>query len=935
MNSRGVRAALGLSVLGFALYCGPALGDPVAAGRYYEDGLARFDRGDVSGAIVQLKNALQQERGMLAAQLLLARAYWQAGDVRAAAVAFEEAQRLGVNRAEVAAPLGAVYLAEGEPGKVIERILPAGLPAAVQVEILTLRGTAYTQLGKAKEAEQSFADARRLDPRSARPLIAEVPVLLGAGRAAEAGERAQRAVELAPQEAAAWNARASVAHAGGDLSAALKDYGRAIALRPDFVDPRIARAGVFIDLGREADARGDLDALAKVAPNEPRAAYLRAVLAARAGDDKTAAAHLAEAVRVVDHLPAEWVAAQEQILMLGALAHYGLGHREQAHAYLESLVGRYPRNSGARKLLASMELEAGGAARAAALLDPLLAAQPNDVEALYLMGRARLARQRYHEANEYLERAATLSAGRDPRVQASLGIGQLGAGHGELGLASLANANRQAPGDPALATFLATLYLQRGEPARARDVAERLLQSQPDQLLALNLAGVVRQANGDGAGARRAFDDALRRDPGFAAARLNLARLDAAEGREAEARQALVALLDKNRGDVAVLYELARLDRRAGRLAEAVERLEQAIAARPKDLGIARALVETLLARGDAAGALTRAKAIAAERNDDPAALELLGRTELAAGDRAGAARTFSAMSRFAGDDVAAQIRVGQLQLAAGNPDGAAYGAWKALSVKADDADALVLAVEAELARGSAEQAEAQLQRLRSARPQDVAELRLAGDLAMLRRQYERAAESYRQAMARQPSTAHALRHARAWLEGGRLDRSAAVLRAWLKTRPTDSAVRKALAEVLMRAGDWPAARAEYEELAGAGADAMVLNNFANVLLRLHDPAAVAVARRAHALAPSSAAVIDTLGWALAENGHAEEGLAQLREARLRKPASAEIRYHLAHVLHATGRSGEARGEIEALLASTPADELPEGARQLASTLGL
>jgi len=71
------------------------------AARYYEDALTRYERRDIHGAIVQLKNALQVDRNMLPVHVLLGKALLSNGEVGAAEVAFTEALRLGVNRAQV------------------------------------------------------------------------------------------------------------------------------------------------------------------------------------------------------------------------------------------------------------------------------------------------------------------------------------------------------------------------------------------------------------------------------------------------------------------------------------------------------------------------------------------------------------------------------------------------------------------------------------------------------------------------------------------------------------------------------------------------------------------------------------------------------------------------------------------------------------------
>ncbi|MDB5923693.1 MAG: repeat:Tetratricopeptide 4, partial [Betaproteobacteria bacterium] len=47
-----------------------AAATPQKAASFYEDALRRFERQDTSGAVIQLKNALQQDRRMLPAHLL-------------------------------------------------------------------------------------------------------------------------------------------------------------------------------------------------------------------------------------------------------------------------------------------------------------------------------------------------------------------------------------------------------------------------------------------------------------------------------------------------------------------------------------------------------------------------------------------------------------------------------------------------------------------------------------------------------------------------------------------------------------------------------------------------------------------------------------------------------------------------------------------------
>lgn len=147
-------------------------------------------------------------------------------------------------------------------------------------------------------------------------------------------------------------------------------------------------------------------------------------------------------------------------------------------------------------------------------------------------------------------------------------------------------------------------------------------------------------------------------------------------------------------------------------------------------------------------------------------------------------------------------------------------------------------------------------------------------------------------------------------------------------------AARKALADGQARSADWRAARTSYEAvLKTAPDDAEALNNLANVLLRLNDPAAVQVAERALARSPGDATLIDTLGWASHLAGQSGRSVQLLRDARLRQPDNADIRHHLAAALAAAGRRGEARDELVAALGSGRALEDAAGAQALLKTL--
>jgi putative PEP-CTERM system TPR-repeat lipoprotein len=934
-NGRGrPRARLLVLLLAGTLLSAGAQATPEQAAAFYEDALKRYEGNDVAGAVVQLKNAIQQDSRLLAAQLLLGKALVRKGDLKGAEAAFEEAVKQGVNRSEVALPLGQLYLALGRPELVIERVPASGLPAALQVDVLTMRGTAYAEAGKLRQSAQTFDEARALDPKSPAPWIAEVPVLLAAGQIDRARAAAAKAVELGPNNAYAWNMQASVKHAALEIGAALVDYDRALSIEPRHVDARVARAALYLDLKRDPDAVGDLDFLAISAPGEPRAAYLRALVASRNGDAQAVNSALAEVVRIVDGLPPPWLAGREQLLMAGALSHHGLGNWEKARDYLNIALNRNPKNIGAKKLLASIYVETKDYARALSQLEALQRVVPDDPQVRYLLGSGHRAQHRYLQASELLEKAAARTGSGE--MSRALAFSQLGLGRGELGVASMERAFSVDPSDSRAGTALAHIYLRRGQRAKALATAEAMVKRDPANLTAVNFLGSVKAATGDTAGARAAFEQVLAKNADFRPAAVNLARLDAIDGRFDDARRRLTAQLVKRRDDPDLITDLGQVEQRAGRPEEAIRYYRKAMEVQRKDPRAGLLLIDLLLAQRRNDEALTAARELSPKFADNLAVQLALGRAMLAVGDVASARSVFHSATRLAEFEPAMPVRIARLQLTAGNPDGASYNAQKALQGRPDDPAALAVTVEIEARRGDAAKADAALKTLVAKHPNRAETALATASLAMMRGQYPAAVAAYRTALEHESTTSNALSLVRAQIAAGDAAKAATFLDGWVKAHPDDGAAAKALAETQFRAGQLGPAKASYARvLAVEPDDAAANNNYANLLQRLNDPAAQSYAERALKLAPNNPAFADTLGWILVQKGDIDLGVRYLREARLRSPDSGDIRFHLAWALTKAGRKAEAKEELAAALTGPGKVGASDQLTQLKTELGL
>lgn len=116
----------------------------------------------------------------------------------------------------------------------------------------------------------------------------------------EAAARAAEA-ERSPVAPDFWGQAGNAALLANDARAAIRHFGAALALNPPPAQQaalRVDRARAAVEGGDPALARTDLDAAARLAPEEPAAWLLSAALARRANDLPRARADIARAVRL-------------------------------------------------------------------------------------------------------------------------------------------------------------------------------------------------------------------------------------------------------------------------------------------------------------------------------------------------------------------------------------------------------------------------------------------------------------------------------------------------------------------------------------------------------------------------------------------------------------------------------------------------------------
>lgn len=897
-------------LLGFA---GLALAQETAP-EYYEDASRLVAQSDFKGAIIQIKNALQVDPGYVPALLLAGEIYSEMGQTVDAEHAYSEAMLLGADRGQVALLLAKTYLQQRKYSALLRNLPLENTPVQQQTDMVGLHAQAYIGLGRLDDAQSLLSKLRESELSALEVSLAQVTLALRRGRLEQAERIAEQLKTDFPADTRSWNSFASIAHARGRPEAAVIAYRHSVELEPKNSDARVALVGLLIDLGRDNEVVADLEYLAEHSPRDPRAAYFRGLVAARGGDTDTEKEQLTLAATTLDALPADVVGGDPKLLMVGALAHYGLGDLEQALEYLEPYIRAQPDQAGAKYLYASVLLGLGEDKRVIKTLTPLLARHGSDPQLLSLLAAAYSRQGQHNKAATLLQQVEGAGEG-DLGSDLQLARSWIASGNTRAGIDLLERIRLTQPDNLSIQQALAIAHAEQGNLEEARELAQALLVADESNVVYRSLMARVELASGDVAGAEKILRDVLAEQPNFVSAYISLARILAARGEIGPATELLDAADEIAADNVSLL--LARVDfaKLQGSEQDALRWAEKAVTAQSSYFPARRVLVEAHLAVKDFDAAERAARDASAAWPGNLAAQALLGQTLAAVNKPKEARLVYKRMVKQSGFDAESLYRIAILQANVQALDEARYTLFKALEGDQHYLPAREAYIRIHLRLREFGEAVKQAEHYRQQHPDSSSAHMLLGEALLGAEQFEAADSAFTKAQSLTTDPAAILGRYKALSAQQDNSKAEQVLREYFDTGGEDARLKAAYSDLLIATGRWELARdsllALVEERPGS---ASLQNNLAYVLQQLGDVRAIAVAERAHELAPTNPMINDTLGWILVEAGQAERGITYLREATARSAENPELRYHLAVALHALGRFSEARTELRRAL---------------------
>ncbi|WP_078120567.1 XrtA/PEP-CTERM system TPR-repeat protein PrsT [Thiosocius teredinicola] len=906
----------------------PVVVTAASVDEYLAEAKEFVQKGEIKAAVIQLKNALQEDPTNVQARVMLGSLYLRGGDGPAAAKEFGRARDLGAAEKLWLPGYARALMLQGQFDAVLKEVTAEGdLDNKQRAELIALRGNANLATGQIEEAQGEYDKALALDRGNPMARLGKAQILLSQRQEEQALEQLNKVLLEHPAHVESRLARGDLMRRLRRLDDALVDYKRAIDESPRNARAYIGQALVHIAQRDVDNAKKDLEVLHTIAADLPAVNYLQALVSFQEGDYDRASDELQALLRVTP-------SSLQAQLMYGVVS-YARNEFTIADEYLSRVLSSNPNNPQIAKLVGAARIKLRDPQRAVKALAPVVSEATRDAQLLALLGTAYLQTGENSKGAALIERAVEL----DPEqamLRTQLAVGKIASGDTAAAIDQLESAVALGQDVVQADVLLVLSYLNKKEFDKAIAASEGLEERMSDSPIPFNLTGLAYLAQSNFTEAKQRFERALEKDPKFLVAHMNLARLGLLTNDPGAAKKAYEDVLAKDAKHIGAMMGLAALAQSANDAEQAEAWLRRANDANPQALQPKVVLAELYLRRNEGLKATNLLSGLPAEQAELPAVLRLRGMAQLQSGDYSSAIHTLRTLTEQQPKSMEAWFQLARAQAASNDLAAARESFAKATELDPEYKVPVVWVGlgELELRDRRYDAALELAQTLKEKFPQRVFGYDLEAAAYRGQGNTERATEALEAAIAIEGDTRRVNLLASAYVATGDNDKAVEVLQDWLDKHPTDGATWANLGVFQQQVGDTTGALLAYENAIKHGqANSVILNNMAWLYLQKRDKRAEEYATRAYQMASDSPEIIDTYGWVLFQTGKRNDGLAALQQALVIAPNNAEIALHVAEALHALNRDAEARPVLERILREHAGSAIEKDARALLGKL--
>jgi tetratricopeptide (TPR) repeat protein len=609
---RGLRSHVFIAAAACLIAATGCSKDPEVAKReYLQSGNRYVSEKKFNEAVVEYRNAIQQDARFGEARFKLAETYVQLGDASNAYREYVRAADLLPDDATAQIKATQMLLLAGEYETAKARIEPTLAKNPQNIEAQILRANALAGLKDFDAAVSDIEAAIKLDPERSISYANLGNLQLARGDRAEAGAAFRKAVETDPRSVVAQLALANFHWSAGEMEETKEAITAALALDPRHLLANRAMAMMLMATNQAPQAEPYLKAVVEIS----NASEAKLSLA----DYYRQFSREADARKILDDL------------------------RDDAASY-----------TPVRLRLASMALAANDPAGAGKLVDEVVRKNPNDVAGLLAQAKLLVFERRFDEALEKAEAAVAIDA-RSANGHFLIGTMRMQRQEWDEAVASFTTVLTLVPRALNARLELVRALLAKGDREQAVQTAREAVTLQPrsgEARLALTRALL---AKADAAGAEPHVNLLLANFPSAASVQTQQGLLLLQKKNPSRARQSFERALEIDAQYVDAIAGLVMLDLDAGRPQAARARVESSLAAAPQDARLLILAARTFAAIKDRDGA---EQALRKALDVDPSNLQvysMLGQLYAASGRLDEARAEFDRLAALRPKSVSAQ----------------------------------------------------------------------------------------------------------------------------------------------------------------------------------------------------------------------------------------------------------------------------------------
>jgi protein O-mannosyl-transferase len=261
-------------------------------------GIALMQKGRVDEAITQFQNVLKIKPGYPDACNSLGIALLRKGRVDEAITSYEAALRTNPDFTDAHYNLGKALFDKGKMDEAIIQYQEALRIEPAYVGAHNNLGTALLQKGKLDEAILHFQKAVQINPEYAEAHVNLGIALLKKGNLQEATFHFQKTLEIKPDDADAYFNLGNILRQKGSLNEAIADFQKTLEINPNYEDAHVNLGNVLLQMGKVDEAIAHFQTALRLKPDDAKAQNNLGNAFLRKGSMEEAIAHYQKALQI-------------------------------------------------------------------------------------------------------------------------------------------------------------------------------------------------------------------------------------------------------------------------------------------------------------------------------------------------------------------------------------------------------------------------------------------------------------------------------------------------------------------------------------------------------------------------------------------------------------------------------------------------------------